>query len=82
MLRAKFQQGPKDMQRMPPTTEHVARNSLDETFFWIPADEKERQAVRAHDSPRTLHGRSSTTRFRARRFADRKHRPLIRIGSL
>ena len=72
----------KDMHRVPPNTEPLSRDFLEETFFWIPADEKERQAVRAHDSPRTLYGRSSTTRFRARRFADCKHRPLIRIGSL
>ena len=27
-----------DMQRMPPTTEPLSRDFLDETFFWIPAD--------------------------------------------
>jgi hypothetical protein len=30
---------------MPPTTEPLSRNFLDEIFFWIPADEKERQAL-------------------------------------
>ena len=44
---------------MPPTTEPLSRNFLEETFFWIPADEKERQAVRAHISPGTRYGRSS-----------------------
>jgi hypothetical protein len=43
----------KDMQRMPPTTEPLSRNFLDETFFWSPADQKERQAVQAHRSPGT-----------------------------
>jgi hypothetical protein len=41
------------MQRMPPTTEPVSSDFLGETFFWIPADEHERQAVRAHNSPGT-----------------------------
>jgi hypothetical protein len=31
-----------DMCRMPPTTEPFSRNSLDEPFVWILADEKER----------------------------------------
>jgi hypothetical protein len=40
---------PKDMQRMPPTTEPLIQNSLYETFFWILADETERQvAADAH----------------------------------
>jgi hypothetical protein len=69
------------MQRTPSTTEPFSRNFLDETFFWSPADEKERQAVRAHNSPGTRYRRSSNTQFRARRFAEREHRPLIRIGS-
>jgi hypothetical protein len=33
----------KQMHRMPPTTEPLSRNSLDETFVGILADEKERQ---------------------------------------
>jgi hypothetical protein len=36
----------KDMQRMPPTTEPLSRNALDETFVWILAYEKERRALR------------------------------------
>jgi hypothetical protein len=70
------------MQRMPPTTEPVSRNFLDEIFFWTLADEEERQAVRAHNSPGPHLGRSSNTPFCAQGFADRKYRPLIRIGSL
>ena len=50
---------------MPPTTEPLSRNFLDETFFWILADKKVRQALRAHNSPRTPYGRSSNTQFRA-----------------
>jgi hypothetical protein len=44
---------------MPPTTEPLSRNFLDETIVWILADEKKRQAVRAHNSPRTRYGRST-----------------------
>ena len=69
------------MQRTPSTTEPFSRNFLDETFVWSPADEKERQAVRAYYSPRKHYSRSSNTQFRARGFAER-HRPLIRIDSL
>jgi hypothetical protein len=70
------------MQRMPPTTEPLGRIFVDETFLWTRADEKERQAVRAHNSPGTRYGWSSKTQIRAQGFAERKHRPLIRIGSL
>ena len=31
---------------MPPTTEPISRNSLDETIVWIRADEKEREKER------------------------------------
>jgi hypothetical protein len=66
---------------MPPTTKPLSPNFLDEKLFWILADEKERQAERAHKSPGTRSGRSSNAHFRAREFAEREHRPLIRIGS-
>jgi hypothetical protein len=33
---------------MPPTTEPISRNFLDETFVWILTDEKDRQALRSH----------------------------------
>jgi hypothetical protein len=69
------------MRRIPPTTEPLSRSFFNETFFSIPADNKEQQAVRAH-STGTRYGRSSNTQFRAPGFAERKHRPLIRIGSL
>jgi hypothetical protein len=72
----------KDMQRMPPTTEPLSRIFLDETFFWTRADEKERQAVRAHNSSGTRYGRSSNTQFRTRGFAERKRHRLNRIGSI
>jgi hypothetical protein len=49
------------MQRIPPTTKPLSRIFLDETFFWILADEKERQAVRAHNCPGTRYGWSSNT---------------------
>jgi hypothetical protein len=65
---------------MPPTTEPLSRDFLDETFFWIPADEHERRAVRAHNSPGTRYRLSLNTQFRVRGFAERKRRPLIRIG--
>jgi hypothetical protein len=41
------------MDRMPPFTALVSRNSLDETFVLILADDKDRQALRTHTSPRT-----------------------------
>jgi hypothetical protein len=56
----------KDMHRMLRTTEPLSRNLLDETFFWILAGEKERPAVRTHNSPGTRYDRSSNTQFRAR----------------
>jgi hypothetical protein len=71
-----------DMQRMLPTDERPSRNYLDETIFWILAQENERQAARAHNSPLTRCVRSSNTQFRARGFAVRNHCPLIRFGSL
>jgi hypothetical protein len=71
---------------MPPTTDPLSRNFLDETFVWILADnkerEKERQALWTHTGPETCYGPSSNIPFRARGMADRKHRPLIRLGSL
>jgi hypothetical protein len=67
---------------MPPTTEPLSRNFLDETFFGISDDEKDQQAVRAHNSPGTRSGQSSNTHFGARGFVERKHRPLIPIDSL
>jgi hypothetical protein len=70
------------MRRMPPTTEPLSRNFLDETVFWIIAAEQEREAMRTHTSPRARHGRSSNTQFRARGFAESMHHPLIRIVSL
>ena len=60
------------MHRMPPTTEPLSRNFLDETVFWIIAAEQEREAMRTHTSPRARHGRSSNTQFRARGFAERE----------
>ncbi len=72
----------KDMRRMPPNTERLSRNFLDETVFWIIAAEQEREAMRTHTSPRARHGRSSNTQFRARGFAESMHHPLIRIVSL
>jgi hypothetical protein len=67
---------------MPPTTEPRSRNFLDETVFWIIDAEQEREAMRTHTSPGTRHGRSSSTRFRARGFAESMHQPLIRMVSL
>jgi hypothetical protein len=72
----------KDMHRMPPTTEPLGRNFLDETVFWIIAAEQEREAMRTHTSPATRDGRRSNTQFRARGFAESMHHPLIRIVSL
>jgi hypothetical protein len=72
----------KDMHRMPLTTERRSGNFLDETVFWIIAAEQEREAMRTRTSPATGHGRSSNTQFRARRFAESMHHPLIRIVSL
>jgi hypothetical protein len=67
---------------MPPTTEPLSRNFLDETVFWIIAAEQEREAMRTRTSPRARHGRSSNTQFRARGFAESMNQPLIRIVSL
>ena len=39
---------------MPPTTEHLSRSFLDETFVWFLTDEKERQALRSHTRPTDL----------------------------
>jgi hypothetical protein len=39
------------MQRMPPTTDPLSRNYLEETFVWIIADKKEREKER--HAPRT-----------------------------
>ena len=72
----------KHMHRMPPTTEPLSRNFLDETVFWIIAAEQEREAMRTRASRTTRHGRSSSTQFRARGFAESIHHPLIRIVSL
>ena len=70
------------MHRMPPATEPLSRNFLDETVFWIIAAEQEREAMRTHASPRARLGRSSNTQFRARGFAESIYRRLIRIVSL
>jgi hypothetical protein len=67
---------------MLPTAEPLSGNFLDEIFFCTLADEKELQAVRAHNSPGTHDGRSSNTQFRARGFAELKYGPPIPIGSL
>jgi hypothetical protein len=72
----------KDMHRMPPTTEPLGRNFLDDTVFWIIAAEQEREAMRTHTSPATRHGRSSNSQFRARGFVESIHHQLIRIVSL
>jgi hypothetical protein len=42
------------MQRMPPTTEPLSRNLLDETFVRILTDEKERQERPTHARPADL----------------------------
>jgi hypothetical protein len=57
---------------MPPTTEGLSRSFVGEASFWIPADEKEREAVRANNSSGTRYGQSSNTQFRARGFAERE----------
>jgi hypothetical protein len=63
---------------MPPTTEALSRSFVGEASFWIPADEKEREAVRANNSPGTRYGCSSNTQFRAPRLAEKlSERPLI-----
>jgi hypothetical protein len=72
----------KDVHRMPPTTEPLSRNFLDETLLWIIAAVQDREAMRTRTSPATRHGRSSNTQFRARGFAESMHHPLIRIVSL
>ena len=61
-----------DVRRMPPTTEALSWSFVGEASCWIPADEKERQAVRASNSPGTRYGQSSNTQFRARGFAERE----------
>ena len=43
------------MDRMPPFTERFSRYSRNETFVLILADDKERQALRTHTSPRTCY---------------------------
>jgi hypothetical protein len=63
----------KDSNATSPTAEPLGRNPLDEEFVWILAAEKERQAVRAHNSRGTRYGRSSNSQFRAREFAEHKH---------
>jgi hypothetical protein len=70
------------MHRMPPTTEPLSRNFLDETVFWIITAVQDREAMRTGTSPATRHGRSSNAQFRARGFAETMHDPLIRIVSL
>jgi hypothetical protein len=76
----KKKQKAKNMRRMFPTTEPVSRNSLDETFVSIVVDEKERPVLRAHTGPGTCYARSSNIPLPAGGPADRKHRPMIRIG--
>jgi hypothetical protein len=44
--------------------------------------EKERQALRTDTGPGTYYGPSSNIPLRLGGIADRKHRPLMRIGSL
>jgi hypothetical protein len=39
---------------MPPTTEPLSRNSLDEAFVWILIHKKDRQALRTHTRPTDL----------------------------
>jgi hypothetical protein len=51
---------------MPPTTESVSRNSLDETTVSILADETERQGQRTPTGPGTPYGRGSNIPNRAR----------------
>jgi hypothetical protein len=46
----------KDMHRMPPTTEPLSRNFLDETVFWIIAAEQERRCGRTRAQRRALAG--------------------------
>jgi hypothetical protein len=70
------------MQRMPPTTEPLGRNFLDESVFWIIAAERQQEAMRTQMSSATRHGRSSNTQIRARGFTMSMHHPLIRIISL
>ena len=70
------------MHRMPPTTEPLIRNFLEDTVFRIIAAEQEREAMRTHTSPRARHLLSSNTQFRARGFAESIHHALMRIVSL
>jgi hypothetical protein len=70
------------MHRMPPTTEPLSRNFLDEMAFWMIDAEQEREAMRTHTSPATRLGRSSNTQFCARGIAESMDHPLIRIVSL
>jgi hypothetical protein len=41
----------KDMQRMPPTTELLSRNFLDETFVKFLGEEQQREVPRSHNRP-------------------------------
>jgi hypothetical protein len=51
---------------MPPTTEPLSRNSLDEAFVWILIHEKDWQALRTHTRSTDRHRRSSRFPLRAR----------------
>jgi hypothetical protein len=67
---------------MSPTAEPLGRHSLDQTFVWILADDKERQSL-----PRTPAQGHTTVGDRTFRvavggFAERQLSPLIRIGSV
>ena len=48
---------------MPPGTEPLRRNLLDETVFWIIAAEQEREAMRTRTSRATRHGQNSNIQF-------------------
>jgi hypothetical protein len=68
------------MQRAPQTTEPLSRNSLDETFVWIVADEKEQQgASDAHQARDMLQPELEHSASRSGGIAERKRRTLIRI---
>ncbi|HEX3447689.1 MAG TPA: hypothetical protein VHS97_05520 [Isosphaeraceae bacterium] len=70
------------MRRTPPTTEPFSRNSLDATFVWMLADQKERQCAADVQRPRdVLRSEIEYYVFALRELAERKHRPLVRIGS-
>jgi hypothetical protein len=47
-----FDRGSKDMHDIPPTTESLSPNSVDETFVWI-LNEKEPQALWTSSGPGT-----------------------------